>query len=155
VFAVGVVLLVEYQSWTSDLNAYRGATACASPGDALLSKSCLFSAQAGILTVHRNNALVATVRFDALSDHTFSTSFPTNREPTGSALVAGGSAPAVLWNGRITDLAGEPTVDNPQDRPIDQFRNLAPFFAVMGLLILFGSTLMARAAWRPRQKAAR
>jgi hypothetical protein len=110
---VALVLLFFYLAFTNDLAAYRSAPSCASPGDALTSRTCRFSGQASLVSVHRDRFLYATVRFDAISDRSFSTSFPGYREPSGSALVAGGSAPAVVWAGRLTDLAGEPTVDNP------------------------------------------
>jgi hypothetical protein len=115
-------------AYTSDLNAYRSAPACKWQDAALNSRSRRFVGDATVVSLHRNDALETTVSFDELPGRTLYTSFPTYREPSASRLTAGATAPADLWAGRITDLAGASTVHNPQDRPIDQFRVLGLFF---------------------------
>lgn len=145
-----LVLFGLYLSYTADISAYRGAGNCASPGDALNSKSCRYVDQASVLSIHRGALLNVTLEFAALPDRSFSTSFASVHEPSVGALTVGGKASAELWNGHITDLAGHQTVDNPQNKPTDAFIGLAPFFALLGVGMLFGSILMVRAAWRPR-----
>ena len=107
----GVVLLVLSRSYADDLGAYDASPQCAPPSAALVSRNCRYSGQAQVTRVHRDTFLDADVAFAALPGRSFSTSFPTDHEPNGDALKTGAIAPAVLWSGRIRELAGQPTVD--------------------------------------------
>jgi hypothetical protein len=144
----GVVLVVLSRSYAGDLSAYDASPQCAPPSAALLSRNCRYSGQAAVTSVHRDKFLDAVVAFAALPGRSFSTSFPTDHEPSADALKAGGTAVAVLWNGRIRELAGQPTVDNPQNRPIEPFRNLSLLFGLAGVVVLVGGVFQGRAAWR-------
>ena len=153
VIGATLVMLVFYLSWSRDLADYRGAPPCTSPWEAVNSRACRYSSDAFVLSVVRDPFVDATVRFDAVSGRTFSSSFPKDRAPSSSALIAGSTARAVLWNGRITELAGDMTVDSPQDKPIDQFGGLVAFFGLLGIAMLLASILMVRDAWRPKLKS--
>jgi hypothetical protein len=153
VIGAALVMLVFYLSWSRDLADYRSAPPCTSPGDAVDSRVCRYSSNALVLSVVHDPFVDATVRFDAVLGRTFSTSFPKDREPSNLALVAGSTAPAVLWNGRITELAGEITVDSPQDKPIDQFGGLVAFFGLLGIAMLLACILMVRDAWLPKMRS--
>lgn len=144
----GVVLVVLSRSYAGDLSAYDASPQCSPPSMALVSRSCSYSGQAAVISVRRDKFLHAVVVFPGLPGRSFSTSFPTDHEPSGDLLKAGGTAQAVLWNGRVRELAGQPTVDNPGNRPIDPFRNLSLLFGLAGVVVLVGGVIRGRAAWR-------
>jgi hypothetical protein len=154
---IGVVALIAaavaflmYLQHNSEMNAYESASTCASPSDALNGQGCRFDGQAHVLSTSRHDRLEAVVTFDALPTRTFSTSFPTHDEPSSTALRAGATSDGELWAGKVTRLAGKPTVDSPEPYPAQTFLIFAVFFSVSGLVIIFMSSRLARAAWRAK-----
>ncbi|MHB8614050.1 MAG: hypothetical protein ACYDAL_16750 [Candidatus Dormibacteraceae bacterium] len=152
---IGVIVLVGamvaflmFLQHSSAISAYQSASSCASPSDAMSGQACRFKGQTQVLSTSRHDRLEAVVSFDALSDRTFHTSFPNDNEPSSTALRGGATADGELWAGRVTRLAGKPTVDNPEPYPAQSFLVFATFFAVSGLVILFMSSRLAKAAWR-------
>jgi hypothetical protein len=143
-----VVAFLMYLHHNSEISAYQSASTCASPSDALNGQGCRYEGQTQVLSTSRHDRLEAVVRLDALPTRTFSTSFPNNNEPSSTALRAGATAEGELWAGKVTRLAGKPTVDNPEPYPAQSFLIFAVFFGVSGLVILFMSSRLARAAWR-------
>jgi hypothetical protein len=142
------VAFVMYLQHSSAISAYQSASKCASSSDALNDQGCRYEGLAQVLSTGRHDRLEAVVRFDDLPTRTFSTSFPNNNEPSSTALKAGATADGELWAGKVTRLAGKPTVDNPEPYPAQTFLIFAIFFAVGGLVNLFMSSRLARAAWR-------
>jgi len=149
-FIAAALAFVMYQQHNSEMGAYQSASKCASPGDALNGQGCRYDGQTEVLSTRRQDRLEAVVRFDALPTRTFSTSFPTDNEPSSTALRAGATADGELWAGKVTRLAGKPTVDSPEPYPAQTYLTFAGFFAVGGLVILFMSSRLARAAWRKK-----
>jgi hypothetical protein len=88
------------------------------------------------------------VEFDSISARTFSTSFPTNNEPSTTALSVGTTTDGELWAGKVTRLAGKMTADNPQIYPPQSYLEIALMIMVGGLVILGLSVGLARDAWR-------
>ena len=115
VFAAAAFIL--YLHYSGDISAYESASSCASPGDALQGQACVHKGQARALSTGRHDRLEAVVEFDSLPAHTFGTSFPNNNEPSSTALTAGTTTDGEIWAGKVTRLAGKPTVDNPEAHP--------------------------------------
>jgi hypothetical protein len=128
------------------ISAYRSASDCSSPSDALNSESCLLQGQAQVVSTSRQTRLGAVVSFESLPGRTFSTSFPTNDEPDSSALKAGGTAEGELWNGKVTRLAGKPTVDDPEGYPTSSLLEIAAFLAILSLPLVAIGVWLTRAA---------
>ena len=104
---VGVFVLVAaaaafilYLYYGGQISVYESASSCASPGDALQGQSCSYKGQAKVLSASRHDRLEAAVELDSLPVRTFTTSFPTNNEPSGTALNAGTTTAGELWAGR-------------------------------------------------------
>jgi hypothetical protein len=157
VIGIGVITLIAaavafvmYLQHNSTMDAYQSASKCASPGDALNGQGCRYDGQAQVLSTSRHDRLEAVVRFDALPTRTFSTSFPTHDEPSSTALRAGATSDGELWAGKVTRLAGKPTVDSPEPYPAQSYLIFALFFGVSGLGILFFASRLARTAWRQK-----
>jgi len=131
------VVLVVFDVRDSGLiSAYQSASNCSSPSDALNGEACRFQGQAQVIHTSRQTRLEAVVSFESLPRRTFSTSFPTNDEPDGSALKAGSTVAGELWNGKVTRLAGKPTVDDPEGYPTSGLLEIAAFLAVLSLPLL-------------------
>jgi len=148
VFAAAAFIL--YLHYSGDISAYESASSCASPGDALQGQACVYKGQARVLSTGRHDRLEAVVEFDSLPAHTFGTSFPNNNEPSSTALTAGTTTDGEIWAGKVTRLAGKPTVDNPEAHPATPYLEFAVGFLVGGLVILGLSAGLARVAWRVR-----
>ena len=82
------------------ISAYQSASNCSSPSDALNGEACRFQGQAQVIHTSRQTRLEAVVSFESLPRRTFSTSFPTNDEPDGSALKAGSTSRERFGTGR-------------------------------------------------------
>lgn len=143
-----VTAFILYLHYSGDISAYQSAAKCASPGDASQGKACVYVGQAKVLSTGRHDRLEATVEFDSIPARTFSTSFPTNNEPSRTALSVGTTTDGEVWAGKVTRLAGKLTVDNPQIRPAQPYLEFAGMFLVGGLVILGLSAGLARVAWR-------
>jgi hypothetical protein len=126
------------------ISAYRSASNCTSPSNALNSDSCRFQGQAQVLSTSRQTRLEAVVSFESLPGRTFSTSFPTNDEPDSSALKAGASVAGELWNGKVTRLAGKATVDDPVGYATSALVEIAALLAVLSLPLLAIGIWLAR-----------
>ncbi|HEV2032833.1 MAG TPA: hypothetical protein VGU71_01325, partial [Candidatus Dormibacteraeota bacterium] len=120
------VVLIFFDVRDSGLiSAYRSASNCPSTTDALSSDKCRFEGQAHVVSTSRQSRLEAIVSFESLPGRTFSASFPTTNEPDSSALRTGSTVLGELWNGRVTRLAGKPTVDNPEGYPTSALLQIA------------------------------
>ena len=144
----GVVLLVNYFRHSSSIGAYRSASLCRSPADALNSQTCRFEGQVKVLSSTKSDQLHAVVAFDSIPGHIFNVTFPRFGEPPGG-LPAGETASATLWSGRVTVLSGLSTTDDPEDASPRSDLILSPFFGLIGLVGLFVSVRLARIAWAP------
>jgi hypothetical protein len=145
------VVLVIFDVRDSGLiSAYRSASNCSSPSDALNSDACRFQGQVLVVSTSRQTRLEAVVSFDSLPGRTFSTSFPTNDEPDSSALKAGATVAGELWGGKVTRLAGKATVDDPEGYPTSALLEIAAFLAILSLPLLALGVWLARAAPRPQ-----
>lgn len=145
---VGVVNIVYYAQFNAETSTYQAAATCSSASQAAASDKCKYEGDAKVLSTSRDTRLEVTVSFDALSGRSFSTSFPTANEPAAGTLQAGSTAPAELWNGLVTQLAGKPTVDDPENLPAGQLLPLGLFFGILGAVIFVLGVLLARRAWR-------
>ncbi|HET7467291.1 MAG TPA: hypothetical protein VFL29_11540 [Candidatus Dormibacteraeota bacterium] len=153
VLAVGILglgagaLLVYFDFRNSgQLRDYRSAGACQAASDALTTDTCKYSGSATVAGTSGQAALSVDLKFDSLPDHTFQVSFPTDREPDSSSLNTGASAPAVLWNGEVTEFAGVSSAENPNYLP----QNLALagwIIVVFGLGVGALSAPLVRRAW--------
>lgn len=153
VIAVGVISLISAVALTyfnfrnADLqSAYRGATACASPSDALAGEDCRYTGDATVTGSSIQTLLSINVRFEGLSGRTFTATFATGREPDAASVSRGAHVTGVLWNGHVTRLAGEATTDDPAFLP-GNFLLAAAVFAVGSLLAFFWGAQFARKAW--------
>jgi hypothetical protein len=133
---------------TGLISAYRSASSCASPTDALSTEACRYAGKATVLSTSRHDLLEVRVSFDSLPGRTFSTGWPRDGEPDTSALNVGGSAPGELWNGHVTRLAGQPTIDDPEGYPTTSFFEIGGFIGLLSLGAVVSGAFMARAAWR-------
>lgn len=145
-----LVLLFFYFRDSGLIASYRSASSCATAGDAVAGDGCRYEGQARVLSVSRHDRLEAVVSFDSLPGRTFSTSFPNSDEPDSTALKVGATANGELWAGKVTQLAGKGTLDDPEPYPTTPLLVMAAILGVVGLVILFLSGQLARAAWRPR-----
>ncbi len=127
------------------ISAYHAASSCSSPSDALNTETCRFQGQAQVISSGRQTRLEAVVSFESLPRRTFSTSFPINDEPDSSALKVGASVAGELWNGKVTRLAGKPTVDDPEGYPTSVLLEIAAFLAVLSLPLLAIGVWLSRA----------
>jgi hypothetical protein len=146
----GLVLVFFDIRDTGFISAYRAASTCSSPVDALSSDTCRYQGEAQVVSTTTDAGHKAVVSFPALPGRTFSTFFPTGGEPDNSALKAGGTAQAELWSGKVTRLAGKVTNDDPEGYPTSGLLELAAFFAVLGLPLLVIGISFARSAFRTR-----
>lgn len=109
--------LVFFEVRNSDfISAYRSASTCTSPADALSSKACRFQDQALVVSTNAQAGHQFAVSFDSLPGRTFSTDFPTGGGPN-LPLSAGDTTTAELWSGKLTRLAGSQTNDDPETYP--------------------------------------
>jgi len=145
-----VVFLVVYFRDSSDVSAFQSASTCNAAGDALNGTGCRYQGQARVLSTSRHDRLEAQVAFESLPGRTFATSFPTHDEPDTTALKAGATVSADLWNSKVTQLAGKPTVDDPSRSITTPFLILSVIFGVFAVVIFVLAIPLARAAWRRR-----
>jgi hypothetical protein len=87
------------------------------------------------------------VQFDSMPGRTLSTSWPTTHEPDLALVNPGATVDAEIYGGKVAQLAGQHTVDNPENVPKNLWE-LSAFFAILGMPLLGISVQMARAAWR-------
>lgn len=150
--AGGIVfaIVLALNAWRSGMaiSAYESAAACASASDAVTSDRCRYDGDATVVSTGRSALLTAVVRFDSVPGRTFSTRFASDSEPAGGALTAGGKAPATLWNGRITRLAGVATVDDPHNSLTSTNLLVAAFVGLLSIAGVAAGAFMARDAWR-------
>jgi hypothetical protein len=145
--ACGLFLYLYHQD-SSALAAYNSATNCASADGALSGTGCRYQGQANVLSTSRHDRLEAVIGFDSLAGRSFETSFPNNDEPDSAALKAGGTAPAELWDGKVTHLAGKMTFDDPERSQASAYLIMAVIFGVSALVIFVLAIPLARTAWR-------
>jgi hypothetical protein len=155
ILATAVVLFIVYLRLNSDLSAFRSAVNCTTPAEALDSKSCRYDGPARIVATNRAGQLHATIAFDSLPGRTLTATFYTNDEPSPELVAVGAPTTAQVWKGSVTELAGKVTVDSPENPPTTQIGYAAPVIGVAGVILLFLSVMMARAAWRPRSASTR
>jgi hypothetical protein len=129
------------------ISAYKSATSCATPGDAMSGEGCRYEGQAQVLSVRSADRLEAVVAFDSLPGRTFSVGWPKGDEPDITALQVGGTADAELWTGKVTRLAGRNTIDEPEGYPTTRFLQTAALIGGMLLIGFFVWGLAPRFAW--------
>jgi hypothetical protein len=143
----GIVLGYLHLHNNAELNAYRAATACAAAADALTGETCTFSGPATVTRSSRDTTLSVDLAFAALSGHSFTAHFATDREPGPSTTSQGANVTAQLWSGKVTRFADVATSDNPEFLPT----NLAiggVIFAVVGVVGIYWGIGFARKAWQ-------
>ena len=145
----GAVLFVNSFRERSAISAYGAAAAC-SAAAALSSDRCRFDGLAKVLSTHVEDQLHAMISLDSLPDRTFDVTLRGSAQPPGGPLTVGGSATATLWNGRITELDGEASLDNPDNASPGSDLILGPFFGLFGLIGLAISVRLTREAWAPK-----
>lgn len=140
VIAVGIISLISAVALTyfnfrnaGLQSAYRAATACASPSDALAGEGCRYTGDATVTGSSRQTLLSINVRFEGLSGRTFTATFATGREPDAASVSTGAHVTGALWNGHVTRVAGAATTDDPEFLP-GNFLLAAAVFAVGSLL---------------------
>lgn len=131
---------------TAQVSAYHSASICAEAADAMGSRACRYQGQARIVRTWRDTRLFADVVFDSMPGRAFTTSWPTTNEPDLALLNPGATVDAEIYGGKVTRLAGQRTVDNPENVPNDLW-HLSVFFAILGIPLLGFSVQMVRAAW--------
>ncbi len=153
VIAVGVIgavaagALTYFNFRNADLqSAYRAATACALPSDALAGEGCRYTADATVTGSSMSNYLTVSVTFDQLSGRTFTTAFGKGLEPPPELVATGSLVRAELWDGHVTRLAGVATSDDPDLLP-GNFLPAAGIGAIVGALVIFWGVQFARKAW--------
>jgi hypothetical protein len=147
VVSTGVFLVVYFRD-SSDISAYQAASSCGSAGDALNGQGCRYEGQARVLGISRHDRLETQVAFDSLPGRNFATSFPNGDEPDTTALKVGVTAPAELWDSKVTQLAGKPTVDDPVGSITTPFLILSVIFGAFAVVIFILAIPLAMAAWR-------
>ncbi len=151
VFALVAALVVLYLDRldTAQVSAYHSASSCAAPADAMGSQACRYQGQARLVRTWRDTRLYAEVTFDSMPGRTLETNWPTTHEPDPASVEPGATVDAEIYGGKVTQLAGQHTVDNPENVPKDLWV-LSVFFGVLGLPALFLGWQTARSAWRPQ-----
>jgi hypothetical protein len=152
--ATGVLLINSGLRISADVSAYRSASICRSPSDALTAEHCIYTGPATVTGSKRQQKLSVDLVFSGLTGRGFTATFATDREPSGDSLSTGSSVTAALWDGHITKFAAVGTVDDP-----DYFamNNLVPgiIFALVSLLATWWGIGFVRIAWStPPQSAA-
>ncbi len=104
---------------------------------------------AKVLSTHVDDQLHARIGLGSLPGRTFDVTLRGNGQPPDGPLTVGRTAAATLWNGHITELAGEASLDNPENASPGSDLILGPFFGLLGLIGLFLSVRLARNAWAP------
>ena len=145
----GAVLFVNSFRERSAISAYGAAAACSATA-ALSSDGCRFDGQAKVLSTHVEDQLHARITLDSLPGQMFDVTLRGSAQPPGGPLTVGGSTTATLWNGRITELDGEASLDNPDNASPGSDLILGPFFGLFGLVGLALSVKLTRDAWAPR-----
>lgn len=155
VIAVGVVslisatVLIYFNFRNAGLqSAYRAATVCASPSDAMGGEGCRYTGAATVTGSSRQNYLTVSVTFDGLSSRTFAAAFGQGREPDPASVSTGAHVTGQLWDGKVKMLAAVATSDDPDLLPHNNFLLAAAFAAVAGLLAILWGAQFARTAWR-------
>lgn len=148
VLVASVLFGIAYVRNSSQVDTYHSSASCASPDQSLTTTACRYRGSATVVRVYRSDRLMTVVTFEVLPGHVFNTSFPVDHEPDQGALVVGASAPAEIWNGRVTSMAGKRTFDNPEIRPTVSLLIASPALAALGFLMLSLSYLM----WRDAQR---
>lgn len=132
----GVVSITSYFRQSASIAAYRSASICASPTDALTGEVCRYRGQATLVSTTSHDPVKATVVFDSLPSRTFIASWPVGGAPAITALTVGGAVDAELWDGVVTRIAGKATVGDPEILPATFYLQTAAFSVGSSLLIL-------------------
>ena len=145
--AAGVLLVYSGLRNDAEVSAYRSATSCSSPSDALGAEHCIFSGPATVTGIARQQKLSVDLVFDGLPGRKFTATFATDREPAHGPPSIGATATAELWNGHVTKFADVGTVDDPE---FFAMNNLVPgiIFELVSLLALWWAIGFIRIAWR-------
>ena len=146
----GAALFVNSFRERSAISAYRAAATCSATA-ALSSDACRFDGEAKVLSTHVEDQLHAMITLDSLPGRTFDVTLRGSAQPPGGPLTVGGSTTATLWNGHITELDGEASLDNPENASPGSDLILGPFFGLFGLIGLPLSVKLAREAWVPER----
>ena len=144
----GAVLFVNSFRERSAISVYRAAVTCSATA-ALSSGVCRFDGQAKVLSTRVEDQLHATITLDSLPGRTFDVTLRGSAQPPRGPLTVGGSATATLWNGHITELNDEATLDNPENAAPGSDLILGLFFGLFGLIGLALGVKLAREAWAP------
>jgi hypothetical protein len=75
---------------------------------------------------------------------------PAAAQPDTTALKAGATVSADIWNSKVTQIAGKPTVDDPSRSITTPFLILSVIFGVFAVVIFVLAIPLAMAAWRRR-----
>ena len=142
IISVGMIYFNFHNA--AELNAYRTATACASPADALNSESCRYTGAATVVGSSRQKLLSLELRFDGLAARAFTATFATGREPDAASASTGAQETGELWNGHVIKFAGGATTDDPEFRPPNLLIGGIFFGAAFGLMLFWGLRGMGR-----------
>jgi hypothetical protein len=150
----GLLLVYSGIRNSAELTAYRSASACTSPSDALTGEGCIYTGPATVTGSRRPQKLSVDLAFSGLTGSSFTATFATDREPSQDSVSTGSTATAELWNGHVTKVAGVGTVDDP-----DYFamNNLVPgiILGLVSLVAAWWGIGFVRIAWRtPGPRAA-
>lgn len=150
----GLLLVYSGIRIGAELSAYRSASTCRSPSDALTGEQCIYTGPATVTGSRRPQKLSVDLAFNSLPGSSFTATFATDREPSQDSVSTGSTVTAELWSGHVTKVAGVGTVDDP-----DYFamNNLVPgiIFALVSLLAAWWGIGFVRIAWRtPRPPGA-
>jgi hypothetical protein len=159
VYAIGIggmglvaaaAAFILYVHYSGEIGAYQSAPSCALSTEALQGQACVYRGPAKVLSTDRHDGLEVVVEFDSLPARTFNSSFPSNNEPSSTALSVGITAEGEIWAGKLTRLAGKSTVDNPESHPAQPYLEYAGIFVAGALVILILAGGLARQAWRQK-----
>jgi hypothetical protein len=145
----GLVFLYLDRHDTAEISAYKSASVCAAPAEAIGSETCRYEGRANIVSTRRDTVLYAVVAFDSMPGRTFSTSWPAHTEPDLALLSPGAAIDTEFWNSKITKLWGTRTADSPENVPMGLWE-LSAFFAALCLPLLAFGVMTARSAWWDR-----
>lgn len=144
--ATGVILVYFDYRNSGELRAYRSAATCATASAALTADSCRYTGLATVTASSQQTTLSVSLSFPSLPGHSFVATFPSDREPGAASIGTGATAPAVLWNGEVTEFAGVTSVQDPEYLP----SNLAGsgwIMVVIGLGLAAWAVTLVRQAW--------
>jgi hypothetical protein len=151
IFVIGVIAALAFVFFyfrdSALISAYKSASSCATPGDAMSGEGCRYEGKAQVLSVSGTDRLDAVVAFDSLRGRTFGVMWPKGDQPDIATLQVGGTVVGELWTGKVTRLAGKNTVDEPEGYPTTTLLETAALIGGMSLIGFFVWVLAPRFAW--------